>query len=566
MTFMVWNDYLVTGIDIVDRQHRGLVDMLNQAAPVLAQASGDSLADAGPLLDALVNYAVVHFRTEEEIMDRLAMDARAVEHHRQSHQKFGEQVAAMARDYMAGNGVTGDRLLSFLASWLVLHIMGEDQAMARQVQALERGGEPDDAYVQARGGELSPAPAALSRAMVDIYSVLTRQNRELLLANQELDTSRVQIQQHNEHLEDQVRLRTAELQKLADDLRQARDAAEAGSRAKTRFLGTMSHELRTPMNAILGYSRLLRDQHLPSRQQDLAERIIGAADRLLELLNGIIDYARLEGGSDEPLAAAPFSLAALLREASEVPFAAARSKGLMTALEVDPALPSGFLADATQIQRILAIYLGNAVKFTQKGALRLQARHIGVDDDGRIGLRLMVSDTGVGIPQEAQARLFQPFSQADDSPDRHFEGIGLGLALARQLALRLGGQVGVHSQPDKGSHFWLELALPRADNPDEPTRPGPSPSVPTSPAAQPSAARSQPLPHDLRRELVRLDGLLATYDTQAASLLASLAPSLALSLGEQLAPLRTRVAAFEYDEARMLLRDLLGQVTEETHP
>ncbi|MEW5789082.1 MAG: bacteriohemerythrin [Pseudomonadota bacterium] len=563
MTFMVWNDYLVTGIDIVDQQHRGLVDMLNQAAPVLAQSSDKALADAGPLLDALVNYAVTHFNTEEALMARLAMEPRARDHHHASHARFGQTVGAMVQDFTRGGGVTGDRLLSFLGSWLVLHIMGEDQAMARQIKALESGQPPGEAFLQARGGDLNPEPAALSHAMVDIYSVLTRQNRELLVVNQDLDASRLVIQQHNAHLEEQVRQRTADLEKLADDLRQARDAAEAGSRAKTRFLGTMSHELRTPMNAILGFSRLLRDQDLPGPQKDLAGRIVGASERLLDLLSGIIEYSRLEGGGEQPVAAMPIPLAGLLRDASEMPFAAARAKGLAAGLDLDPALPAGLLGDAALLQRILGIYLGNAVKFTAKGAIRLQARRLGDTADGLVRLRFLVSDTGVGIPAPAQGRLFQPFTQADDSPDRHFEGIGLGLALARELALRLGGQVGVQSEPGKGSHFWLDLTLPeaRVAVPGGVAPPARSEALAPSPSPPDKAGRPR-LAAGHRQALARLDELLAAYDTEAARLLESLGPGLGATLSE----LQARVAGFDYDGARDLLQALLAGTDGEDTP
>lgn len=555
MTFMVWNDYLITGIDIVDQQHRGLVDMLNQAAPVLAQSSDKALADAGPLLDTLVNYAVTHFNTEETLMARLAMEPRARDHHHASHVRFGQMVGEMVQDFTRGNGVTGDRLLSFLGSWLVLHIMGEDQAMARQIKALESGQSPSEAFLQARGSDLNPEPAALSRAMVDIYSVLTRQNRELLVANQDLDASRLVIQRQNAHLEEQVRQRTADLEKLADDLRQARDAAEAASRAKTRFLGTMSHELRTPMNAILGFSRLLRDQDLPGPQKDLAARIVGAAERLLDLLSGIIEYARLEGGGELPVAATPISLASLLRESCEMPFAAARAKGLVAGLDLDPALPAGLLGDAALLQRILGIYLDNAVKFTTKGAIRLQVRRLGEAAGGGVRLRFLVSDTGVGIPAPAQERLFQPFTQADDSPDRHFEGIGLSLALARELALRMGGKVGVRSEPNKGSHFWLDLKLPEAriDIPPGVITPSCGEAATRSPSP-PETAECSRLSERHRQVLVRLDELLAVYDTRAASLLESLDPGLGTALTE----LRARIAGFDYDGARNLLRPLLA--------
>jgi hemerythrin-like metal-binding protein len=170
MTFMVWNSHLETGIGIVDQQHRGLVEMLNQAAPLLAQSSRESLCDIAPLLDGLLDYAATHFKTEEDLMARLNMDPRASGHHHASHAMFAQQVADMIQAYSSDDGVTGDRLLSFLASWLVLHILGEDQAMARQVRALEAGATPEQAYDEARGaagGYLHDADSAEPRVVAD---------------------------------------------------------------------------------------------------------------------------------------------------------------------------------------------------------------------------------------------------------------------------------------------------------------------------------------------------------------------------------------------------------------
>ena len=557
MTFMVWSEELETGIDIVDRQHRGLVDMLNQAAPILVQSSHESLQSAGPLLDGLLNYAAIHFRTEEELMARVGMDARARDHQHASHAGFGKQVGEMVQSFSQGLGVTGDRLLSFLASWLVLHILGEDQAMARQFRALQAGMPAAQAYAEARGDELQPSPAALSNTLVGVYTVLTRQNRELLLLNRKLDASRATVQRQNDNLEQLVRQRTVELEQAVANLRAAKDAAEAANRAKTRFLGTMSHELRTPMNAILGFSRLLHDQGLPAPQDVLARKIVDASDRLLLLLNGIIDYARLEGGGEADVRLAAFELPALLAEVSAAGFAAARAKGLQTSIDLDPGLPARLLGDARIIKRVLEHFISNAVKFTPQGAIRLSAAKVAAAGDGQVRLRFSVSDTGIGIPREIETQLFQPFIQADDGTDRKFEGIGLGLVLARELACVMGGDIGVASKPGQGSTFWLQLTL-RVDDSIAPAPGSAGADAPaaTTPKAPAAAMAVGPLPDPLRSTLQTLDALLCAYDTRAAEVLTQAAPGLRPWLGGRVDTLAGLIDAFDYDQACLLLKSL----------
>lgn len=550
MSFLAWNPYLETGIEIVDRQHRGLVDLLNQAAPLLAQSSQESLKDIGPLLDKLVAYAATHFKTEEEMMARLRMDPRATTHHHASHAMFARKVGDMAQAFSSDAGVTGDRLLSFLASWLVLHILGEDQAMARQVREIEAGVEPALAYARGRGSETHPHPAALSHALVDIYTTLTQQNREL-------DASRAEIQRHNANLEHLVRERTARLEQLAEDLRHARDAAEAGSRAKTRFLGTMSHELRTPMNAILGYSRLLRDTDLPATEQNLARRIVDAADRLLELIDGVMEYARLDDGQ-VPLREEDFSPRALLLEAGRHACALAAEKGLSCEHEVDPALPAVLHGDAGLIARVLARFADNAAKFTRHGGIRLCVQRLDGAVAGRFKLRFLVEDSGIGIAPEDQARLFKPFSQVDDRTDRQFEGIGLGLALAQRWAGMLGGDVGVESIPGKGSSFWLELVLAGgqaavATAPADASEPMPAPERLATPP------HDDALPVDLLASLEQIDALLRAFDTRAGSALRVVAPRLRRYFGAQVDELDRLITAFDYDQALERLKAFIQE-------
>ncbi len=555
MTFMVWNDHLETGIEIVDRQHRGLVDMLNQAAPLLAVSSHEAISDIRPLLDGLLDYAAIHFRTEEDMMARLGMDPRASTHHHESHAYFAQQVSEMVQAFARGGGLTGDRLLSFLASWLVLHILGEDQAMARQVRALQAGASAAQAYDEARGAETSPPPAALSHALVDIYTTLTQQNRALLLTNRDLDASRVEIQHHNENLEGLVRQRTEQLELLADDLRLARDAAEAGSRAKSRFLGTMSHELRTPMNAILGYSRMLRDTGLPPGERDLARRIVDASDHLLELINGVVDYARL---GDEAISRneTTFQPDSLLTEASQRGFAAAAQKGLITRIEIDPALPPALIGDAGLITRILTQFVDNAVKFTARGGVRLRAQQLS-RDAASCKLRFVVEDSGIGIAAADQSRLFLPFSQLDDRPERQFEGIGLGLALAQQLAHALGGEVGVDSVPGKGSRFWLQLELEvNLATVEVGSAPARQLAELSTAAATPAANNGGVLPEALRHELDQIEQCLIELDTRAGPMLQAAAQRLRPHLGGGVDELGRLIATFDYDQALVFLKSL----------
>ena len=564
MSFMLWSEELNTGVEIIDSQHRELVDMLNRAAPVLARSSQDAMQAVGPLLDGLVNYAGIHFRTEEEMMASAGMDARAREHHHATHAGFAEQVARMAQSFSQGMDVTGDRLLSFLASWLVLHILGEDQAMARQFRALASGLPAAQAYAAARGDELQPSPSALSQALVGIYTMHTRQNRELLLANDDLAASRAAIQHHSENLEHLVRLRTVELEEVAKDLRAARDAAQAANRAKTRFLGTMSHELRTPMNAVLGFSRLLHDQGLPTAQQVLAGKVVTASERLLLLLNGIIDYARLERGSQDDADLAAFDLAALLGQCSAAGFAAAKAKGLQTGVDIDPGLPRCLRGDAKVIERILQQLIGNAVKFTSSGSIRLSAARLAAGNDAAPRLRVSVSDTGIGIPQSIQARLFQPFMQADDGAARKFEGIGLGLALARELAHLLGAEVGLTSESGRGSCFWLELELKA----DASALPVALAAYEASSVAAPlptgaAASAKGPLPAHSRATLQNLERLLGACDTRAATVLAGAAAELRPWLGDGVDALFSLIDAFEFDRACLLLENLQTKVAKE---
>lgn len=554
MSFLEWRPYLDTGIADVDAEHRGLLDLLNQAAPILIQAGGVERAVIDRLLEGLLSYAAHHFLTEETLMAAVAMEPSALEHHRATHARFTEQVREMAASIHSGDAVAGDKLLSFLASWLVMHILGEDQAMARQIRAIRGGATPADAFQQARGGDLRPSPATLSQAMVDIYTLLTRQHRQLAEAH-------ASIMSQNAHLEELVRARTAELERTVDNLREARDVAEAASSAKSRFLGTMSHELRTPMNTISGLSRLLRDQSLPPPQHDLTRRIVESSDRLLGLISGILDYAKLHNGEQTTEAPVAFNPRAELTEASEPGFAMARQKGLDASLDVEAALAGGLIGPIRVIRRILTLFLDNAVKFTDRGHIRITVRSLTHARGGATRVRFAIEDTGPGMPDSYLSKLFQPFNQADDRPNRRHEGLGLGLALARELARSIGGEVGVESKLGQGSVFWLDLDM--------------RPATITAGAASRLAGRetatsvtklaTAPLSKENEAALARVVGMLDTCDTRAAVELERLGAELSSRLGARFDDLRRCVDAFDYDAALSLLRPLLESAQRENH-
>ncbi len=264
-------------------------------------------------------------------------------------------------------------------------------------------------------------------------------------------------------------------------LARARDEAEAASRAKSAFLANTSHELRTPLNGILGLARLAREPGVPeARREQFLEQISDSAQALADIISDILDLSKIEAGKFE-LQSAAFDLDALLRGLQRTYATLAAARGLD--LQFQPAaLGLGPVwGDALRVRQILTNYLGNALKFTAAGSVTLTARRLFDPALGGPGtrVRLEVRDTGLGIPPEAQARLFQPFTQADQSTTRRFGGTGLGLSICRELAALMGGEVGVESQLGQGSCFWAELPLPVADATALPVVPAPqdSPSL-----------------------------------------------------------------------------------------
>ena len=257
---------------------------------------------------------------------------------------------------------------------------------------------------------------------------------------------------------------------VEEELRRTRDQALEATRAKSLFLASMSHEIRTPMNGIVGMVELLKETGLDDRQRDYVATIEGSADALLSIINDILDLSRIEAGKMS-LDAIPFDLRGLIDEVMRLLAPWGRQKGLHLTCNVDPAVPARLIGDPVRIRQVLTNLAANAVKFTDSGEVVLEARLRETTTDLPT-IRLAVRDTGIGIPREHQAIVFESFAQLQGNPDQNQGGTGLGLTICRSLVELMQGRIGLESTPGQGSTFWVELRLAaaRSDSPTiEPT-------------------------------------------------------------------------------------------------
>ncbi|MBF0537933.1 MAG: response regulator [Nitrospirae bacterium] len=263
-----------------------------------------------------------------------------------------------------------------------------------------------------------------------------------------------------EHLQSRVdemgRMRLAMLN-IMEDLEDARNEAEAASKAKADFLANMSHEIRTPMNAVIGMAHLALKTDLTNKQRDYIQKIHHSGQHLLGIINDILDFSKIEAGKLD-IETIDFELSRVLDNLATLVSEKASVKGLELIFDVDPNLPDNLVGDPLRLGQILINYTNNSVKFTKEGEIVVRILLIEEDNNGLL-LRFEVKDTGIGLTQEQQEKLFQSFQQADTTTTRKYGGTGLGLAISKKLANMMGGSVGVESEYGKGSTFWFTARL-----------------------------------------------------------------------------------------------------------
>jgi hemerythrin-like metal-binding protein len=539
MPLMKWNSYFATGIPIIDEQHQRLVALVNGSATELSVAYSSNPKRIGELLDELTEYAIYHFQTEAGLFEQYRIDARHLEHHMASHGDFAETVATMRNLYETGQTLSGSELLHFLASWLVFHILGEDQSLARQIKSIQAGKAPEQAYEEADGANHDPAIEALTQALVDLYALMTDQNHHLLEINAELLKTRA-------HLEDTVKARTRELA-------HALQTAESANWAKSAFIANLSHEIRTPMNAIVGLTwKLLEDASNPEQQSRL-QQVSNATQQLLAIINDLIDISRIESDqlNIEPL---DFDLRQVVDHVVANHSGKAAQKGLRFNTKLPARLPALLHGDPVRIGQVMANFVSNAIKFTERGTINLGISLNPLSDqkDG-ISLHCEVQDSGIGITPEQVIRLFEPFEQADKSTRRRFGGTGLGLAISKRLIEMMQGKIGVESTPGQGSIFWFEIPLTVVISKAQHASPG---------ELNPDNPSTQVNWDAVRQTLERLQDLLAEDDIQSLNLWRDNSALLYPVLGERYLHLEGELTTYNFESALSILLEVIAELPE----
>jgi PAS domain S-box-containing protein len=379
--------------------------------------------------------------------------------HLTSFNKAGERILGYARQEVAGTA---------LADLLT----PESLARSRQMRVTKETGTAWTTYeVEALAKDQHRVPFEVSTRLIYrdgqpvgvqgiARDITERKQVEAALkeARDELETRVAQrtadLQQMNEQLHREI----AERRHVEAALRTAKEAAEVANRVKGEFLSTISHELRTPMNGICGMNGLLLDTALDEEQREYAETVRQCSDNLLTIINDILDFSTIAAGQFA-LNIVDFELRTVVEDVLASFAEAAHQKGLAIPTPSYGAVPPWVAGDHGRLRQVLMVLVGNAVKFTEKGEVVVSVTCVEANATETV-LHFAITDTGIGIPAEAQGKLFQVFSQVDGSSTRQYGGTGLGLAIAKRLVTMMDGQIGVESTPGQGSTFWFTVCCP----------------------------------------------------------------------------------------------------------